>query len=200
MSGSTIAWCTRTWAAIPTEQTWNSAWLVLLAAGVLCVAAVSEPSAQPLPDCAPTSEPICRTMAQPEFLSAYRAAYAQTSDPADAVDDVRDNFRRAMLGAGQAGPAAVGRQIDAMLDDALTRTQQRMCGNSAALADQSVTAVAAGLAIASEVRGTRLAPGTLGAMTGVTVGATRARGVTCLCSARIFSAIRDTCAPVSSPR
>jgi len=198
MSGGTIEWCTRTSAAIPTEQTWNSAGFVLLAAGVLCVATVSE--AQPLPDCAPVSEPICRTIAQPEFLSAYRAAYSQTSDPADAVDDVRDNFRRAMLGAGQAGPAAVGRQIDAILDDALTRTQQRMCGNSAALADQSVTAVAAGLAIASEVRGMRLAPGTLGAMTGVTVGATRARGVTCLCSASIFSAIRDTCAPVSSPR
>lgn len=184
-------------AAIPTEQA--STGIIWLTAGLLCVSPVCESSAQPVPDCAPTSGPICRTIAQPEFLSAYRAAYAQTSDPADAVDDVRDNFRRAMLGAGQAGPAAVGRQIDAILDDALTQAQQRMCGN-ALQADQSVTAIAAGLATASEARGTHLAPRTLGAMTGVTVGATRARGVACLCTARNFSAIRDACAPDSSPR
>lgn len=139
-------------------------------------------------------------MAQPEFLSAYRDAYAQTADPADAVDDVRDNFRRAMLGAGQAGPAAVGRQIDAILDDALKQAQQRLCGSTAAVADRSVTAVAAGLLLAAEARGTHLAPRTLGAMTGVTVGATRARGVACLCAARTFSDIRNACAAGSSSR
>jgi hypothetical protein len=169
-------------------------------ATVLWLATASVAWAQPSPACDPASEPICRTVAQPEFLSAYRAAYAQTTDPADAVDDVRDNFRRAMLGAGQAGPAAVGRQIDTILDDALVRTQQHMCGGGATSAGQSPTALAAGLAMAAEARGTRLGATTLGAMTGTALGATRARGAACLCAAHNFSAIRDACASSSASR
>lgn len=162
----------------------------------LCVALASQQAAaQPAPECTPASQPICRIMAQPEFQSAYRTAYAQTADPADAVDDVRDNFRRAMVGSGQGGQAAVGRQIDAILDDALKQAQQRLCPRG----EQSAAAVAAGLAAAAEARGTHLAPQTLGAMTGVVVGVTRTRGVACLCTARTFSAIRDSCAG-SSPR
>ena len=169
-------------------------------ATVLWLTTASVAWAQPSPACDPASEPICRTVTQPEFLSAYRAAYAQTTDPADAVDDVRDNFRRAMLGAGQAGPAAVGRQIDAILDDALVRTQQHMCGGAATSAGQSPTALAAGLAMAAEARGTRLGATTLGAMTGTALGATRARGAACLCAAHNFSAIRDACASSSASR
>jgi hypothetical protein len=171
----------------------HAAQLTWLIAAVPWLASPSH--AQPAPLCAPASDSICRTIAQPEFLSAYRSAYSDTSNPADAVDDVRDNFRRVMLGAGQAGPAAVGRQIDAILDDALARAQLRMCGSLATAGNQVASAVASGFIAAAEARGTRLAPATLGAMTGTAVGATRVRGASCLCTARNFSAIRDACAP-----
>ena len=154
--------------------------------------------AQPLPACSPAADALCRTVAQSEFLSAYRNAFSETSDPADAVDDVRDNFRRAMLGAGQQAPAAVGRQMDAILDDALARAQHSMCDG--APPEQQATALAAGMKAAAELRGTRLTATTLGAMTGTTLGASRKNGIACLCAARTFSAIRDTCAPGSRPR
>ena len=84
--------------------------------------------AQTIPACAPASDPICRTIGSSEFAAAYRNAAAGGLDPEDAVDDVRANLRRAMLGAGQAGPGAIGQQIDAVLDDALRRAQRQMCG------------------------------------------------------------------------
>jgi hypothetical protein len=185
---------------MPIQQAWHNTGLIWLTAGLLWLAAASEPSAQPAITCAPASESICQIMAQPEFVSAYRRAYAQSSDPADAVDDVRDNFLRVMLGAGRAGPGGITREIDGALDEALRRAQQHLCGNSAPLASQSATAVAASLMRAAEAHGTRLAPAILGAMTGTTLGATRARGVACLCIAHTFSAIRHACAPGSLPR
>ncbi len=110
-------------------------------------------------------------------------------DPADAVDDVRANLRRAMLGAGQAGPAAIGRQVDAVLDDALAAAQRRMCGAGAGPA----MAVAGGLAAAAAARGAHLGNAMLGAMTGALVGAA-GRNPACLCAARGFDAIPQACA------
>ena len=152
--------------------------------------AVSPVSAQTAPGCAPAADPICRTIASPEFAAAYRDAAAGGVDPADAVDEVRANLRHALLGAGQAGPAAIGRQVDAVLDDALAAAQRRMCGGGRAA---PAVAVAGGLAAATAAQGAHLGNAMLGAMTGAVVGAA-GRDPACLCVARGFDAIRQSCA------
>jgi hypothetical protein len=155
-----------------------------------CAAAALSVWAEPPPSCAPSSDPICRIVGSVEFAAAYRDAAADAVDPADAVDDVRANLRRAMVGAGQAGPAAIDRQVDGVLDDALDRAQRRMCAAGAT----PVAAIVAGLSAAAEERGARLGSATLGAMTGTLIAAARARGSTCLCLARGFEAIVQACA------
>jgi hypothetical protein len=146
--------------------------------------------AQAVPACAPASDPICRTIASAAFAAAFRDAASGGIDPEDAVDDVRANLRRAMLGGGQEAPGAIGRQVDAVLDDALGRAQRRMCGAGAAPA----VAVAAGFSAAAAEHGTRLGNAMLGAMTGAVVGAAGERGAACLCAARSFDALRRSCA------
>ena len=147
--------------------------------------------AQTIPACAPASDPICRAIGSSEFAAAYRNAAAGGLDPEDAVDDVRANLRRAMLGAGQAGPGAIGQQIDAVLDDALRRAQRQMCGAGSPAA----VAIAGGLSAAAAERGTRLGNSMLGSMTGAVVGAAEQRGTACLCAAHSFDALRRSCAP-----
>ncbi len=99
-------------------------------AGAAALLLAGAAAAQPPVACASSDAAICRMIASREFLTAYQGAYRQGSDPADAVDDLRFNMRRVLTGSVRAGPGAVSQQIDAILDDALRRTQQQLCAAS----------------------------------------------------------------------
>src|SRR5919198_4025670 len=94
--------------------------------GILLLQTTAMP-AQPDVSCRPSDGELCRLLRSEDFLAAYRGSYRRSVDPADAIDDVRFNMRRVLTGSGHAGPAAVGQQIDVMLDDALHRAQEQLC-------------------------------------------------------------------------
>jgi hypothetical protein len=151
--------------------------------------------AQPIDvSCVPPGAEICRVIATQEFLTVYSNFYSRVVDPEDAVDNVRFNMRSVLTGSGQAGPAAVGSQVDMLVDDALRRAQQQFCGGTLD-SSRAISAVAAGLADAALARGVRLTGEALGLMTGSLLGSTRPRGAACLCAARTLDGIRSTCSP-----
>jgi hypothetical protein len=183
-----------TGGAPPARPSRSFARIARRAAGVLGIVLLQTTAmpAQPAVSCRPSDGELCRLLTSEDFLAAYRGSYRQSVDPADAIDDVRFNMRRVLTGSGHAGPAAVGQQIDAMLDDALRRAQEQLCGPNSD-ASRAASAVAAGLAGAAAARGAQLSGEMLGVMTGALLGPTRSRGPACLCGARTFDAIRSTC-------
>jgi hypothetical protein len=153
---------------------------------------------QPVSSCmAGRGADVCSVIDSAEFRQAYRETYLNTSEPADAVDDLRDNMRRVLSGAGQAGPAALGLQVDTALDDALGRAQRLMCVDPPPDASIVAGAIAVGLAGSIKARGAFVSADVLGAMTGTLLGAAQKRGAACLCAPRHLDGIRDTCKPSS---
>jgi hypothetical protein len=159
-------------------------WVLLAAPG----------QAQPALSCAQPGGELCRLFETPAFGAAYRDSYANTADPADAVDDLRFNMRRLLTGAGQASPAAIGRQVDAALDEALARAQAVVCVATSPSLSLVASSIAAGLAAAVQARSAVASAEMLGAMTGTLLGATRLRGAACLCAAHDLDGIRGACA------
>ncbi|SDR63762.1 hypothetical protein SAMN05519103_09009 [Rhizobiales bacterium GAS113] len=152
--------------------------------------------AQPVASCmADAATDICDVIGSAEFRQSYRETYLNTTEPADAIDDLRDNMRRVLSGAGQAGPAALGLQVDAALDDALGRAQRLICVGTSSDASLAAGAIAVGLAASIKARGALASADMLGAMTGTLLGAARRRGGACLCAPRHFDGIRETCKP-----
>lgn len=144
------------------------------------------------PPCAPPGEGICRVMETPEFVSAYRAAYDHAPEPADMVYEVRFSLRQAVVGTGQAGPAAIGKQMDIALDASLQRVQHRIC-SAAQVPGSAPAAVAEALAGAARTLGAQLTGEMLGALTGSVVGAVQPQGVKCLCKAANFDGVASAC-------
>lgn len=146
------------------------------------------------PTCAPAGADICALMDAPEFVSAYRSAYDPNAAPRVVIAHLRYSFRDAAVGMGQAGPAAVGRQLDAALDQALADVKQRICNGKAA-PSRAASAIAQSLVAAARLLRTNLTAKTLGNMTGMLMGSLHARGAICLCSAVNFDEISNTCTP-----
>jgi hypothetical protein len=165
-----------------------------LAAAAMLVSSTA--ASQKLPPCTPAGAEICKLMSQPQFGAAYSKAYDERLTPDDAVYEISYNLRSAAAGVGAAGPAAIGRQVDAALDHALGQMKQRICGgNQGKAAAEVVTAVAEGLASAGQRMGVSLPAQTVGEMTGSLVSSIKRRGPICLCGAADFSAIRKACSP-----
>jgi hypothetical protein len=168
----------------------------LIAAGIFAIAfsRALPACSQPIASCTiDAAMDICGVIDNAEFRQAYRETYLNTTEPADAIDDLRDNMRRVLSGAGQAGPAELGLQVDLTLDDALGRAQRLICAGPSLDAPRVAGAIAVGIAGAVKARGASPSADMLGAMTGTLLGATRKRGGTCLCAPRHLDGIRDTC-------
>ena len=154
----------------------------------------SSAASQQLPPCAPAGAEICKLMSQPQFGAAYSKAYDEKLQPDDAVYEISDSLRSAVVGVGAAGPAGIGKQLDAALDHALGHMKQRICGaNQGKAAAEVTTAVAEGLATAGRRMGVSLSAEMVGGMTGSLVSSIKRRGASCLCGAADFSAIRKAC-------
>ena len=132
----------------------------------------------------PKGANICKVMSTPEFVSAYREAYDERLAPVGAPST---RSRRAekdsqvVRGAGAAGPAAIGPQVDAALDRALDLVKRRICLAQVTANAELPATVAESFSGAGAGLGVALASRVLGEMTGAFVSSIRPRGAACLC-------------------
>ncbi len=170
---------------------------VLLAVAALASAVAVRATPDDAPPCVPPGSKICAVMASDRFLATYRQARGEAVLADDVVDLLTNALHDAVVGRSpQAGPGAVGKQVEAALDQWLFRVQ-RICRDPRAR-ELAPRTIAEQLDEAGRTLGTTLAPADLGSMTGTVMALVEARGVPCLCAARRLSDLPSTCSSPSS--
>jgi hypothetical protein len=148
------------------------------------------------PPCAPAESEICRVMNSGAFVASYRRARGEAVQAEDVVDVLTATLHDIIVGRFHAGAAAVGRQVEAALDQWLVRTK-RICGDPRAF-ELAPRAIAEHLSTAARSFGASIEAEDLGMMTGTVLALVDARGLRCVCAAQKLSELPTKCSSARS--